>query len=157
MKGFASIEKDGHAGELGSTGILIGDVKFQVRLSMSNSSLTAASGSWVQCQQAVHTAHRLTQHRLRVTAVVMFSTAHGMLVWCDTGWGVLSVVLIIAGVARIPLMQVVAYVHHAVGAVVPRMVRRGSHGWRRGLHRGGWHGMMHALGEGWWCNICVVQ
>lgn len=30
MKGFASIEKDGHAGELGSTGILIGDVKFQV-------------------------------------------------------------------------------------------------------------------------------
>lgn len=30
MKGFASIEKDGHAGELGSTGIRIGDAKFQV-------------------------------------------------------------------------------------------------------------------------------
>lgn len=31
MKGFASVEKDGHAGELGSTGIRIGDLKYQVR------------------------------------------------------------------------------------------------------------------------------
>lgn len=30
MKGFSSIEKDGHAGELGGTGILLGDLKFQV-------------------------------------------------------------------------------------------------------------------------------
>jgi hypothetical protein len=31
MKGFASIEKDGHAGELGSTGIRMGEDKYQVR------------------------------------------------------------------------------------------------------------------------------
>lgn len=30
MKGFASIEKDGHAGELGSTGIRMGEDKYQV-------------------------------------------------------------------------------------------------------------------------------
>lgn len=30
MKGFASIEANGHAGELGSTGIRLGDAKFQV-------------------------------------------------------------------------------------------------------------------------------
>jgi hypothetical protein len=30
MKGFASIEANGHAGELGSTGIRMGDTKFQV-------------------------------------------------------------------------------------------------------------------------------
>jgi profilin len=30
MAGFASMEKDGHAGELGSTGIKLGDLKFQV-------------------------------------------------------------------------------------------------------------------------------
>ena len=30
MAGFASLEKDGHAGELGGTGIRLGDEKFQV-------------------------------------------------------------------------------------------------------------------------------
>lgn len=30
MAGFASIEKDGHAGELGGTGIKLGDAKYQV-------------------------------------------------------------------------------------------------------------------------------
>jgi hypothetical protein len=30
MTGFASLEKDGHAGELGGTGIKLGDTKFQV-------------------------------------------------------------------------------------------------------------------------------
>ncbi|KIY94673.1 hypothetical protein MNEG_13289 [Monoraphidium neglectum] len=30
MNGFASLEKDGHAGELGGNGIKLGEVKFQV-------------------------------------------------------------------------------------------------------------------------------
>jgi len=77
MKGFASIEKDGHAGELGSTGILIGDVKFQVRLSMS---IQPYGSIWqlMQCQQAVHIALRPTQAALDGGAFVHNSTWHAV-------------------------------------------------------------------------------
>jgi hypothetical protein len=44
MKGFASIEKDGHAGELGSTGIRMGEDKYQVSRGTAQVHCTAFQG-----------------------------------------------------------------------------------------------------------------
>lgn len=48
MAGFASLEKDGHAGELGSSGIKLGEEKYQVR----RRTVTGFGGGGVHVQQS---------------------------------------------------------------------------------------------------------
>lgn len=55
MKGFASIEANGHAGELGSTGIRLGDAKFQVCETVQTST---ASSSVAACKHGPAFARR---------------------------------------------------------------------------------------------------
>jgi hypothetical protein len=55
MKGFASIEANGHAGELGSTGIRLGDAKFQVRRTGQDN---MATSSIIACKHEPKHARR---------------------------------------------------------------------------------------------------
>lgn len=93
MGGFKSLESSGHAGELGGSGILLGDVKFQVRVCVrvvgaeglelcdqACSAPAACAGSTLCCGIAV-SACSLTHVCIRqvslATAVVAADAARG--------------------------------------------------------------------------------
>lgn len=70
MKGFASIEANGHAGELGSTGIRMGEDKFQVSGEVNRLlCVTGCRGRWHRLETGVRRQGRAVGCRRGVVAV----------------------------------------------------------------------------------------